>query len=140
MADVIVRLGECADSGEISVPAGARIVVAVGWAAKNRGLVQNFLQAQTTTLRFDGGDPVDVSDSYGAIEEVQLDGGAFAARLLFDTGVTLSAGQSLEVDDELTFSHAVVDGLQMTDENTHRPHIFRPEEPLTLHCRITAAA
>jgi len=139
MADVIVRLGECADSGEISVPAGARIVVAVGWAAKNRGLVQNFLQAQTTTLRFDGGDPVDVSDSYGSIEEVQLDGGAFAARLLFDTGVTLSAGQSLEVDDELVFSHAVVDGLQMRDENTHRPFIFRPDEPLTRHCRITAS-
>jgi hypothetical protein len=139
MADVIVRLGECADSGEIAVPADARIVVAVGWAAKNRGLVQNFLQAQTTTLRFDGGAPVDVSDSYGAIEGVQLDGGAFATRLLFDTGVTLSAGQSLEVDDELVFSHAVVDGLQMRDENTHRPFIFRPDEPLTRHCRITAS-
>jgi hypothetical protein len=139
MADVIVRLGECADSGEIAVPADARIVVAVGWAAKNRGLVQNFLQAQTTTLRFDGGDPVDVSDSYGSIEEVQLDGGAFAARLLFDTGVTLSAGQSLEMDNDLVFSHAIVDNLQMRDENTQRPFIFRPDEPVTLHCRITAS-
>jgi hypothetical protein len=36
----------------------------------------------TTTLRFDGGDPVDVSDLYGAIEEVPHDRRRMQAVLL----------------------------------------------------------
>jgi hypothetical protein len=55
-------------------PAGSRVVLALGWVAKNRGLVQNFLQAQTTTISIDGATH-DISDSYSAIEPFP-DGGA----------------------------------------------------------------
>jgi hypothetical protein len=135
--EIIVGLFPCtfAEGGECTVPAGSRVVLALGWVATNRGLVQNFLQAQTTTISIDGAAPVDISDSYSAIEPFP-DGG-FASRIRHDTGATLSAGESLQVDGMLAVSHVVPDGAM--DETTHRPMFFRPEEPLAIHCRITAS-
>jgi hypothetical protein len=135
--EIIVALFPCtfAEGGECTVPAGSRVVLALGWASKNRGLVQNFLQAQTTTISIDGAAPVDISDSYSAIGPFP-DGG-FATRIRHDTGVTLSAGESLQVDGMLAVSHVVPDGV--IDETTNRQAFFRPEEPLSIHCRITAS-
>ena len=136
--EVVVALFPCTyeEGGECTVPAGSRVVLIVGWAAKNRGLVQNFLQAQTTTITIDGAAPVDLSDSYGAIEA--RPDGDFVSRIRHDTGVTLSAGESLQVDGLLAVSHPVLDGV--IDETTHRPVPFRPEDALSIHCRITASA
>ena len=107
----------------------------LGWAAKNRGLVQNFLQAQTTRISINGGAPVDLSNSYGSIETLPGDG--FATRVRHDSGVTLSAGESLQVDGTLAVNHVVPEGL--LDETTHRQIFFRPEDALTIQCRITAS-
>ena len=49
-----------------------------------------------------------------------------------------SAGESLQVDGMLAVSHVVPDAV--LDEITHRQTFFRPEEPLPIHCRITASA
>jgi hypothetical protein len=98
-------------------------------------LVQTFLQAQTTTISIDGGAAVDISDSYSAIEPHSDEG--FASFIRHDTGVTLAAGESLQVDGMVAVSRVVPDGL--LDEATHRPGLFRPEEPLSIHCRITAS-
>ena len=122
--EIIVGLFPCTfgDGGERKVPAGSRVVLVLGWAAKNRGPVQNFLQAQTTTISIDGGARVDLSDSYSAIEP--LPDGGFATRIRYDigvtrSGVTLSAGESLQVDGRLAVSH-VVPTVSWT-----RPHIGR---------------
>jgi hypothetical protein len=113
MAEVIVRAFPCTfeGGGETTVPAGSRIVLLFGWAVKNKGLVQAFLQAQTTTISLNGAAPIDVSDSYGAIVE-HPDGG-FVSRVRYDTGVTLSAGESLQADGTVVVSNPVVD---LTDE------------------------
>lgn len=136
--EIIVALFPCTfgEGGESTVPAGSRVVLALGWVAKNRGLVQNFLQAQTTTIAIDGGATIDLGDAYSAIEP--RPDGDFATRILHDTGVTLSAGESLQLDGVLAVSHVVPDGV--LDETTHRPVFFRPEDALTIHCRITASA
>jgi hypothetical protein len=135
---IVVDVFPCtfAEGGESTVPAGSRVVLALGWVAKNRGLVQNFLQAQTTTISLNGAAPIDISDSYSPIEP--RPDGDFASRIRHDTGVTLSAGESLQVDGMLVVSHVVPDGA--FDEVTHRPMFFRPEEPLSISCRITASA
>jgi hypothetical protein len=135
--EIIIGLFLCtfAEGGECSVPAGSRVVLGVGWAAKNRGLVQDFLQAQTTKISIDGA-TIDLSDSYSALE--RLPDGGFVSRIRHDTGVTLSAGESLQVEGELSVSHVVPDAV--LDEVTHRQNFFRPEEPLHIHCRITASA
>jgi hypothetical protein len=135
MAEVVVHVFSCMDEGgERTVPAGSRIVLLFGWLAKNKGLVQAFLNAQTTTISLNGAAPIDVSDSYGAIEE--RPNGEFASRVFHDTGVTLSAGESLQADGTMVVSHTVVDFF---DEVTHRPVLLQPGNPISFSCRITAS-
>jgi hypothetical protein len=139
MAEEIVHLFRCADEGgKTTVPAGSRIVLLFGWVAKNRGLVQAFLNAQTTTISLNGAAPIDISDSYGPIRQVPFPvDGAFASDVSHDTGVTLSAGQSLHADGTIVVSNPVVDFF---DECTHRPVFFQPGHPSSFSCRITASA
>ena len=139
--EIIVELFPCTSpeggDGESTVPAGSRVVLALGWGARNRGLMKNFLQAQTTTISINGANSLNISNAYSPIEQ-SSDGSFFVSRIHHVTGVTLSAGESLQVDGMLAVSHVVPDGV--IDEVTHRPVLFRPEEPLPIHCRITASA
>ena len=135
--EIIVRLFSCTylEGGECTVPAGSRVVLRFGWVAKNQGLIKNFLQGQTTTISLNGAAPIDISDSYGPIEPV-TDG--FVTRVSYDTGVTLAAGESLQVDATQEVSHLLIDGFR--DETTNKPLKYSPDEPLGLfHCRITAS-
>jgi hypothetical protein len=68
----------------------SRVILGLGWEAKNKGLVQNFLKAQTTTVAVGGAAPLDISDLYGPIEPTP--GGDFRSRVRHDTGVSLAAG------------------------------------------------
>jgi|SRR5215211_4278668 len=107
MAEVIVSVASCVEEGgERTVPAGSRIVLRFGWAQKNRGQVQAFLNAQTSTISLNGAAPIDVSDSYSPIEELPdggfLDGG-FVSRVRHDTGVTLSAASPFRWMSRLRF-------------------------------------
>jgi hypothetical protein len=141
MAEELVAVFPCTYDpdlgGEWTVPVGSRVVLHIGWGAKNQGLVKNYLQAQTTTISLDGAGPIDLSDSYSAIE-ARPDQGDFVSRIRYDTGVTLSAGESLQVNGMVAVSNVVPDA--MLDEITHRPILFRSEQPLTINCRITASA
>jgi hypothetical protein len=136
--EIIVELFSCTfgEGGEWTVPAGSRVVLMLGWGAKTHGLMKNFLQAQTTTISIDGAAPIDLSDSYSQIE-ARPDEDDFVSRIHYDTGVTLSAGESLQVDGMLAFSNVVP---EVRDETTHRAILFRPEDPFPIHCRITASA
>jgi hypothetical protein len=142
MAEAVVHLFSCADEGgQTTVPAGSTIVLLFGWAAKNRGLVQAFLNAQTTTISLNGGAPINISNSYSAIRSVPPDffppDGGFASNVRHNTGVTLSAGRSLQADGTIVVSNPVVESF---DEATHRPVFFQPGHPMTFGCRITASA
>src|SRR5918994_888162 len=117
--EVIVAVFPCTHTGgEQTVPAGSRVVLGLGWAAKNQGLMKNYLQAQTTTISLDGGAAIDLSDSYSAIEH-RLDQGDFISRVRYDTGVTLAAGDSLQVEGRVAVSNVVPDAV--LDEISHRP-------------------
>ena len=51
VAEQVVSLFPCSFSGGVRrVPVGSRVVVKLGWEAKEKGLVQSFLKAQTTTV------------------------------------------------------------------------------------------
>ena len=101
----------------------------------SQGLVQNFLNAQTTTIGLNGAAPVDISDSYGAIEPHPDEG--FGSRIRRDTGVTLAAGESLRVDGMLAVSHVVPDGVkdETTPERPLRPGLVTSRTRSTDRCR-----
>jgi hypothetical protein len=135
MAEVTVHVFSCTfeEGGQTTVPAGSRIVLLFGWAAKNKGLVQAFLNAQTTTISLNGAS-IDVSDSYTAIRKVP--DGFFASDVRHNTGVTLSAGESLHADGTIRVSHPIPDFF----DDAHRPVLIQPEDSVSFSCRISASA
>jgi len=141
MAEEIVHVFSCTfdEGGQTSVPAGSRIVLLFGWGAKNRGLVQDFLNAQTTTISLNGAAPIDVSDSYGEIKKLPQEifpEGGFGSNVRHDTGVTLSAGESLQADGTIVVSHVIPDFF----DDAHRPVLMQPGQAASFSCRITASA
>ena len=69
--------------GQWTVPAGHDVVVAQRWEAKNRGLVQTFLNARTTTLSINGGAALDISGEYVPISAAP--GGTYFTRVAHDS-------------------------------------------------------
>jgi len=123
--------------GHWTVPAGSDVVVAQRWEAKNIGLVQVFLNAQTTTLRVNAGAPLDISGEYVPISAAP--GGTYFTRVAHDTGITLGAGESLMFNFVISFSHQFLDGFTLADETSHRPLFFGPGVAFEFPCEVTAA-
>ena len=123
--------------GQWTVPAGSDVVVAQRWEAKNRGLVQAFLNAQTTTLAVNGGAPLDISGDYVPISEAA--GGTYFTRVAHDTDITLEAGESLTFIVVISFSNRVLDGFTLADDTSHRPLFFGPGITFAFPCAVTGA-
>jgi hypothetical protein len=87
---VTLPAGHCffAGGGQISEPAGSTITVSFADDEVNLGVLQNFLQMQTTTLTINGGTPIDVSSRYGA--PTQEPNGAWRSTWTYPTGITLA--------------------------------------------------
>jgi hypothetical protein len=123
--------------GQWTVPAGSDVVVAQRWEAKNTGLVQAFLNAQTTTIAVDGGAPLDISGEYVPISAAPA--GGYFTRVAHDTGITLGAGDRLTFNVVISFSHRVLDGFTVADETSHRPLFFGPGVSFEFPCEVTGA-
>jgi hypothetical protein len=116
---------------------GEIVVVAQRWEAKNRGLVEAFLNAQTTTLSINGAAPLDISGEYVPISAAA--GGTYFTRVAHDTGITLGAGDTLTFTVIISFSHRVLDGFTLADETSHRPLFFGPGVAFEFPCEVTGA-
>ena len=123
--------------GQWTVPAGSDVVVAQRWEAKNTGLVQAFLNAQTTTLAVNGGAPLDISSEYVPISAAQ--DGTYFTRVAHDTGITLGVGERLSFNVVISFSYRVIDGFTLADETSHRPLFFGPGVAFEFPCEVTGA-
>jgi len=123
--------------GSWTVPAGAEIVVDQRWEAKNQGLVQMFLNAQSATLGVNGGNAADVSRAWEPIVRVPADG-VYRTELSVPTGVILTAGQSTNFDLALSLSFPIHDGFTLVDGATHKPLFFGPGIAFDFPCTVTA--
>jgi len=121
--------------GSVTVPAGSEIVVAQRWGAKTRGLVQAFLNAQTTTIVVNDGAAIDVSGGYDPIASVP--GGGYFTRVLQPTGVTVGVGESMTFDLLLEFSHRLHDGYTFEDGDSHKLLFFGPGVAFEFPCTVT---
>ena len=98
-----VRLSRCAfqDHGKAFVDAGAPVTLTQGWADVKRGYVQDFLNAQRTTLSIDGGPLVDASGNWGPIDSNNT------TLWTYDTGRSLAKGESMVVTFDITVTRQV---------------------------------
>jgi hypothetical protein len=103
------------EGGQVNRPAGTELVVKQGWSASNRGLAEDFRQAQTTTISLNGGPPVDVSAGYDIPHQ---EGSGWVTRVFYRTGITLVAGQTVTFHFTATISHTVYDGVAFASRGT----------------------
>jgi hypothetical protein len=118
--------------GQVFVASETPLQARGGWAAKNRGLVQDFLRSQTTSLGVDGGSAVDMT--YGPLTQNGQDD--WGVRFTYGLPA-LVAGQSMTVIESLSLSHAVPDGLTFQSDDNSKPHFWGPGT-LAWTCTVTA--
>jgi hypothetical protein len=135
-ASTVVNVLRCADPGSATVPAGQPITLQLGgYAVGTLGLMRNALRSQTTTLTI-GTTTYDLSDQWSAPffvsafnfwEVTQPD------RLLG----TLTAGQTVVVTYDITFSHPVAILFPpVGSSGDNGPFVITEDGPAT--CAITA--
>jgi hypothetical protein len=101
-ADVTINAAGC--GGHVTVPAGSTITVRFSDGEVTRGMLTDWLQAQTTTLTVNGGAPIDVSSLYSA--PIQRPRGDWFSFLTYPTGITLAnPGDSMTFTVTATLSH-----------------------------------
>jgi hypothetical protein len=122
------------NGGHVTRPAGTQLVAVTGWAAKTRGLVEDFLQAQTTTLVVNGSTPIDASSMYD--EATTRDPGDWVSFVRVPTGVTLAPGESATLTFTLAVSHRLTDGELFANGERGRPQ-FLDTGAITYSCTVT---
>ena len=132
---VVGAYGCFLQGGHVYRPADTSIVARFGWAAKNRGLVQEYLNSQATTFAVNGGQPVDVSGSYGAIDAYEP--GGFVSWAYYDTGIVLAPGESMTFHTVVSLAHRSLDGVVFEDGEKGRPLFYGPGTLLDVDCTVT---
>jgi hypothetical protein len=120
--------------GHVYRPAGTTIVARFGWAAKNDGLVQDFVEAQTTTVATNGGAAVDVSNLFS--RPANYPPGGFVSWMNYDTGIALAPGESMTFRLASAVSHRVLDGIVFENGEFGRP-LFGEGTILDATCTVT---
>jgi hypothetical protein len=108
-ADTTVGTAACVlgMGGHGTVPAGSTITVRYGNAEVNRGMLTDWLGAQTTTLALNGAVPIDVSNLYSApTQRPRGDFVDWVSSWNYPTGITLaSPGDSMTFTVTSALSH-----------------------------------
>ena len=133
---VVGAYGCFLNGGHVYRPAGTDIVVRQGWAAKNGGLVQDWLNAQTTTFAVNGGAPVDASDSHTSIQGYPP--GGFVSYVFYDTGIVLAPGESMTFHTVQSISRRLLDGIVFADGGDNgKPLFAEAGTQLDVTCTVT---
>jgi hypothetical protein len=129
---VTVGLAGCyfANGGNATVPAGSSVTVRFPWGENNRGRVQDFLNAQTTTADVNGTPIAGASGLWGPIQDNASTWRAAA-------GTLAKAGDSVTVHFQINLAQAVPEGK---DPDTGQHFKVGPGAvlPADFGCTITA--
>jgi len=129
--NVTINLSVCdADGGEETVPAGATLVLQETWADTRSAHVRRFLRLQDTTASVNNAPVANASSLWGPVAQ---EGSQYVTTWSYNTGVTLSAGESLQVAYDTTFTKHFRDG----SGTAYEPGSSVYGGPIS--CRITAS-
>jgi hypothetical protein len=120
--------------GHVTRPAGTELVVRQGWAAATRGLVEDFLNAQTSIVTVEGV-TADVSARYN--EPSGSTDAGWRADAFYRTGIVLTAGESVTFTFTASVSHQIHDGLVFADGTSGRPLFAGPGTVMDFTCTVT---
>jgi hypothetical protein len=119
----------CADAGgQWTIPAGTEVQVALGFFTKRQGLATDFVHAQRTSISIDGGSVIDISGFWSTPEPFFLEpyGDTWLTRVVYDTGVVLGEGATMQFQFVLEERHVLLDGLVFENGVSGKPVLFRP--------------
>jgi len=108
----VSAFGCLSNGGHVTRPAGSTIIIRQGVGEQTLGILQNYLQAQTTITSVNDAQMVDVSDQWGA--PVFVPQGFWLATIEVPTGVTLA-----QPGDQMRFTFAEVLATKV-------PEVFNP--------------
>jgi hypothetical protein len=137
-----VGMGACVfgHGGNVTVPAGSTVAFRVGVFEYTRGGLQDFLNAQTTTLTIDDAAPVDLTYAWPSPSPGTGDyTGAWVSTIHRQTGRTLGFGDSVHILVRIALAHALPDALgPFSEGGAGGKPVF--ESPVTLlGCTVTGA-
>jgi hypothetical protein len=121
-------------SGQVTRPAGTEIVVRQGFSSKNRGLAQDLVASQTTTIAVNGGAPHDLSDLWSSPFEAP--DGSWLVRNTYATGIALAGGESMTFRYVVSVSHQLWDGFTF---ESGKPAFGGPGTILDVSCTVTGS-
>jgi hypothetical protein len=115
----------CRPDHNIGVPNGNVLVLRLGWAAKNRGLVQSFLNGHEMTAVIDG---VALSDpaQYWSEPEYVPARDWWVTWWTYNTGIAVTFGNPFEIDIAGIAAHPLHDGIVLAGDHDNRPLLAGP--------------
>lgn len=118
-APTVVGLNGCfySNGGSDTVPGGATVVVRAGFAAKTRGLMEDFLHDVTTTASLNGV-PIANPDLLWTSPSPDTTDPYWSSWQFYPVGI-LSAGQSVTLTLNWTLSHPYWDGVTLNPDGSH---------------------
>ncbi len=129
---VTVSLVGCyfGNGGNATVAAGSAVTVRFTWGENNRGRVQDFLNAQTTTADVNGTPIAGASGLWGPIQDN-------ASTWRASAGTLANTGDSVTVHFQVNLAHVVSEGK---DPDTGQHYKVGPGAllPADFSCTITA--
>lgn len=117
----------CRGDHGIGVPNGHRLVLRMGWGAKNRGLVQDFLNAIDDLRVVVAGVEIDDPSQYWS--EPAPRGDIWVTFWTYDTGKVVTFGNPFWIEITSTASHRLHDGI-VREEGSSRPVFFEAGDRL----------
>ena len=118
-----------------TVPAGSTITIRQGVSEQTLGILTAYLEAQTTTISFNG-TTVDVSNAWAAPVKSPLQD--WTTFISYPTGITLGAGDSLTLVWVTKLAHVVPEVFNPAAGGPSGQPAFNTTDPMTFTCTVTA--
>lgn len=130
----------CRPDHNIGVPNGSVLVLRMGWAAKNRGLLESFLNGHEMTAVIDGvplADPAQYwsEPTYDPVQDWWI------TRWTYNTGIAVTFDNPFTIEIAGIATHPVLDGIVAAGDHDNRPLLAEPGASLfdsNGPCSVTA--
>src|SRR5215218_7620729 len=138
-ATVRVNAFNCISAGgQWTVPAGSGVLITHAVFARTLGLTRAFVNGQATTITI-GASVIDTTSYWSASEPLTIEpyGDVWLTRMIYPTGTTLAAGETMTFRLIQSSAHTYIDGLIFDNGAGGRPTHYGPGTDIDATCTVT---